>query len=456
MTYLQSPFYLIAVAAFVIALIRMGSPKTARSGILWAGIAMVLAVAVTFTVNGLSNIPLILVGIAAGGGLGWIAAIRVAVSDMPQMVAIYNGMGAGAAAAVASVELLRFTSAAPYMVLAMAGATIGSVSIAGSIIAFLKLQGWIGQKPLTFPGQQVVNIAVLATAALLGALYLLNFRWAIDPAVTLALFFAVASAYGILLALPIGGADMPVIIALFNALTGLAVAFDGFSISNYAMIVAGLLVGAAGTILTLAMAKAMNRSLPNVLFGSFGASVESLQSSEGSLKPIEAADAAVMLAYASRVMIVPGFGMAAAQAQFRLKDLLEVLSARGVSVEFAIHPVAGRMPGHMNVLLAEAGVPYELFLDLEEANRKFPSSDVALVVGANDVVNPAARSEGSPLHGMPILNADESRNVIVLKRGKGKGFSGITNQLFTEPKTRMLYGDASDSLTHLVQEVKKV
>lgn len=452
----QDPLYLVAVAAFIVALIRMGSPKTARSGIMWAGIAMALAVAVTFSIPGIENIPLILLGIALGGGLGWVAAMRVAMTNMPQMVAIYNGMGAGAAAAIASIELINLSASPSDIYLAFAGATIGSVSISGSIIAFLKLQGWIEQKPVTFAGQQIFNIAIIVVGIAFGIAYVNHYGHSYAGFSFLVPFFVLVIAYGFLMALPIGGADMPVVIALFNAMTGLAVAFDGFSISNYAMVVAGLLVGAAGTILTMAMAKAMNRSLLNVLFGSFGKDVQSVSKEDGSLRPIEAPDAAIMLAYAERVMIVPGFGMAASQAQFKLKELLDLLSVRKVTVSFAIHPVAGRMPGHMNVLLAEAGVPYELLIDLDDANRDFPSTDVALIVGANDVVNPSARRPDSPLHGMPILEADEAKSIIVLKRGSGRGFSGITNELFTNVKTRMLYGDASESITRLIQEIKKL
>ncbi|AKA49002.1 NAD(P) transhydrogenase subunit beta [uncultured archaeon] len=453
---MYNPIYIVAIGVFILGLHRMGHPKTAKSGIMWSGFAMAAAVIITFTIPGLSNLPLILIAIAVGGAIGWFAAVRVTIADMPQMVAIYNGMGAGAAAGVASIELLRLSGSFFDLALALAGAAIGSVSISGSIIAFLKLQGWMRQRPITFVGQQGFNVAILAVSLLFGVAYLLNGSISLFGISLVVPFFVLSISYGFLMAFPIGGGDMPVVIALFNAMTGIAVAFDGFSLGNYAMMVAGIFVGAAGTLLTVAMARAMNRSLASVLFGSFGKEVEGPDTVKGTLKPIEANDAAIMLAYSERVMIVPGYGMAAAQAQFKIKELLDILLSRGIKVGFAIHPVAGRMPGHMNVLLAEAGVPYELMLDLEDANRDFPSSDVALVVGANDVVNPAAKKPGSPLYGMPILDVDKARNIIVLKRGTGKGFAGVINELFRNDKTKMLYGDATDSITKLIQGVKKL
>lgn len=450
---IYDPVYVAVVAVFVLGLFRMGNPRTAKSGILWAGLAMLAAILVTFTIPSISNIPLILIGIAVGGAIGWVAAVRVAMVNMPQMIAIYNGMGAGAASAIATIELVGFGASQLNLYVAFVGAAIGNVSIAGSIIAFLKLQGWMKQRPFTFGGQQILNIALFAAAIICGVIYLTDLK---SPYSGLLILFTVFSlGYGFLMALPIGGADMPVIIALFNAMTGIAVAFDGFSISNYAMVVAGIFVGAAGSILTIAMARAMNRSLPNVLFGKF-VTPEGTSGSSGEMKSIEPEDAAILLDYAERIIIVPGYGMAAAQAQFKVKELLDLLLKRGIKVSFAIHPVAGRMPGHMNVLLAEAGVPYELQLDLEEVNKDFANTDVSLVVGANDVVNPAAREKGSPLYGMPIVDVDSSRNIIVLKRGGGKGYSGIVNDLFTGEKTRMLYGDATESMNRLIQELKKI
>lgn len=450
------PVYVAAVGVFVIALIRMSSPKTARSGILWAGISMLAAVAITFSVPGLSNIPLILIAIAVGGALGWYAALKVAMVNMPQMVAIYNGMGAGAASAIASIELLRNSSPALSLTLALMGALIGNVSIAGSVLAFVKLQGWINQRPITFRGQQVLNFLILVISISFGVLFLFFPGYRLAVTALLIPFFIASILYGFLMGFPIGGADMPVVIALFNAMTGLAVAFDGYSISNYAMVVAGILVGAAGTILTAAMARAMNRSMSNILFGSFGKIQGGNTVLKGEMKSTEAMDVAIKLSYSDRVMIIPGYGMAAAQAQFKIKELVDLLTTRGVGVSFAIHPVAGRMPGHMNVLLAEAGVPYDIMLDIDEANRDLESTDLALVIGANDVVNPAARRDDSPLHGMPILDVDKAKSIVVMKRGTGRGFAGITNDLFVNSKTEMLFGDASESLTKLIQEVKKV
>lgn len=450
------PIYLVTIVFFVIGLQRMGKPRTAASGIVWAGAAMAVSVVATFFIPGLSNMPLILVAVAIGSSAGWYAARKVAIINMPQMVAVYNGMGAGAAAFIAAIDLLRVSGDLSNTVLALAGALIGSVSISGSMMAFLKLQGWIQQKPVRFRIQQPVNITILILSVVSGTFFVTGILSTVSGFLWLGLFYLFAVLYGILMALPIGGADMPVVIALLNALTGIAVALDGYSIQNYAMVVAGILVGASGSILTAAMAKAMNRSLGNVLFGAFGSDTRDEGELKGSLKPIEVEDAAIMLAYAESVSLIPGFGMAAAQAQFSLKDLIDVLNERGVSVSCAIHPVAGRMPGHMNVLLAEAGVPYELMLDLDQANRELENADVALVVGANDVVNPAAKVEGSSLYGMPILEADKSKNVIVLKRGAGKGFAGIENDLFYEQNTRMLYGDAKNSLTKLVEEIKKL
>lgn len=447
------PVYVITVIFFIVGLHRMSHPKTARSGIVWAGGAMALAVIVTFFYPGMHNLILIVVAIAIGGSIGWIAAKRVAMTDMPQMVAIYNGMGGGAAGAIAAVELLKTTANYPYSDLAVTGAAIGAISIAGSVIAFLKLQGWMRQKPITYPAQQIVNIIILIAAILFGVLALFPKELGFS---TLLPFFVFAVLYGILMTLPIGGADMPVIISLYNALTGLAVAMDGFALGNFAMVVAGTLVGAAGSLLTLLMAKAMNRSIGNVLFSAFGAKEEEAVGITGTMKPIQPEDAAVMLAYANSVIIAPGYGMAVAQAQQKVKELTDLLEARDIPVKFAIHPVAGRMPGHMNVLLAEAGVPYDRLFDRDEINADFQNTDVVLVIGANDVVNPAARRQGSALAGMPILDVDKAKNVIVFKRGKGRGFSGIENELFYADNTKMLYGDAQESVGKVIQELKKL
>ncbi|MHB1932726.1 MAG: NAD(P)(+) transhydrogenase (Re/Si-specific) subunit beta, partial [Thermoplasmata archaeon] len=335
--------------------------------------------------------------------------------------------------------------------LSVAGAVIGSVSIAGSLIAFLKLQGWMRQRPIVYPLQQPTNIAVLIVGVFFGVLSVV-----MNQGVYLLPFFVLTLLFGILLTLPIGGADMPVVISLFNALTGIAVAMDGFSIQNYAMIVAGILVGAAGTLLTVLMARAMNRSIPSVLFGAFGATEEVGGSIQGSLKPIEPDDAASLLAYAGQVVIAPGYGMAVAQAQQKVKELVDALEAKGVTVKFAIHPVAGRMPGHMNVLLAEAGVSYDHLYDRDEINPEFATTDVVLVIGANDVVNPAAHRQGSPLFGMPILDVENAKNVLVIKRGQGKGFAGIENDLFYKDNCRMLYGDAQSVVGKLIQSLMTV
>ena len=447
-----NPIYIVTIFLFILGLQRMSSPATARSGIVWAGAAMLIATIATFFTPGLDNLALMAIAIVIGGGIGWYAAKKVAMTDMPQMIAIYNGMGGGAAAGIAAIELIGPGLSQGAAGLSVTGGLIGAVSFAGSVIAFLKLQGWMRQRPITFPGQQVVNMVVLAVAVLLGALLV---AYASGPW-TAPGFFVFALLFGLMMTLPIGGADMPVVISLYNALTGLAVAMDGFALGNYAMIIAGILVGAAGSILTILMAQAMNRSLTNVLFGAFGAKEETGTTIQGSMKPIDADDVAVILAYASKVIIAPGYGMAVAQAQQKVKELADLLESKGISVKFAIHPVAGRMPGHMNVLLAEAGIPYDRLFDRDEINPEFASADVVLVIGANDVVNPAARRAGSPLQGMPILDVDQAKNVIVLKRGQGKGFAGIENDLFYKDNTRMLYGDAQESVAKLVQALKKL
>jgi len=455
---LIDPVYIATIFFFIIGLQRMSNPLTARSGIVWAGAAMLIATVVTFLTPNLSNFALMAIGIVIGGGLGYIAAKRVAMTNMPQMVAIYNGMGGGAAAGISAVALLGSTTASTSS-LAVVGGLIGSVSFAGSLIAFLKLQGWMRQRPITFPAQQVANMAVLALAVICGALVLWHPPWVpVSVGTFLPLFFVLALGFGFLMTLPIGGADMPVVISMYNAFTGLAVGLDGFSFAtpNYAMVIAGVIVGAAGSLLTVVMARAMNRSIGNVLFGAFGATEESGTTVQGTMKSIEADDVAVMLAYANKVIIAPGYGMAVAQAQQKVKELTDLLESKDIQVKFAIHPVAGRMPGHMNVLLAEAGVSYERLFDRDEINPEFASTDVVLVIGANDVVNPAAHRQGSPLFGMPILDVEQAKNVIVLKRGQGKGFAGIENDLFYRDNTRMLYGDAQESVGKLVQALKKL
>jgi len=447
--------YFVAAILFILGLKRMSSPVTARGGIVWAGAGMLVATLITFFYPGMENYLLMTVAIAIGGGLAFWSGKQVAMTNMPQMIALYNGMGGGAAGAIAAVELLRgeFTSSI-FLTLAVLGALIGSISFSGSLVAFAKLQGLM-RRPLRFPGQQLFNILMLLAAAGLGAWLVASGEFS---GTLILAFFIIALAYGILMAVPIGGADMPVVISLFNALTGLAVAFEGFVLNNAAMIIAGTVVGSAGTLLTQLMARAMNRSIGNVLFSSFGTGGSAVaEGVEGSMRSIDAQDAGIMMAYAERVVIIPGYGMAVAQAQHKIWELTELLLARGVDVKFAIHPVAGRMPGHMNVLLAEANVPYDLLYDLDEINAAFPQTDVALVIGANDVVNPMARTNpDSPIYGMPILNADKARNVIVIKRGQGKGFSGVENALFFADNTRMLYGDGLAMTDELIQAIKQL
>ncbi|HLU12882.1 MAG TPA: NAD(P)(+) transhydrogenase (Re/Si-specific) subunit beta [Arenimonas sp.] len=447
--------YFLAALLFILGIKRMASPVTARSGIRWAGLGMVLATAATFATPGLHNLGLIALALAIGTVLAWVSGKRVAMTDMPQMVALYNGLGGGSAAAIGAVELLRFSDAgaAPSqttLVLAAVGALIGSVSLTGSVIAWAKLDGRM-DKRFTFAGQQVFNALVFLAAVGLGAASVV---WLEQPLIIG--FFVTALALGVLMTLPIGGADMPVVISLYNALTGLAVSFEGYVLQNEALIIAGMVVGAAGTMLTQLMARAMNRPLVNVLFGSFGASGGG-QAISGAQKPIEAEDAAAMMAYAERVVIVPGYGMAVAQAQHKVWELTQLLLRRGVKMKFAIHPVAGRMPGHMNVLLAEAGVPYDLIADMDDINPEFPTTDVSLVIGANDVVNPVAKTDpSSPIYGMPILDVAASKNTIVIKRGKGTGFAGIENALFYADNTRMLYGDGAEAVARLVAGIKSL
>ena len=445
--------YFLAAVLFIFGLKRMSSPVTARGGIVWAGAGMVVATVVTFLFPGMDNYVLMMVAIAIGGTVAWVSGKKVAMTDMPQMIALYNGMGGGAAAAIAAVELFGGEDhGLTFGVLAVLGGMIGSVSFSGSMVAFAKLQG-ILKKSFRFPGQQFFNMILMVATLVLGGM-IVNHQGGADIIIA---FFVVALILGVTMTLPIGGADMPVVISLYNALTGLAVAFEGFVLQNEAMIIAGTVVGAAGTLLTQLMARAMNRSLANVLFSGFGDTGGEGTAVEGAMKPIEATDVGVMMAFANKVLIVPGYGMAVAQAQHKVWELTQLLVDRGVDVKFAIHPVAGRMPGHMNVLLAEAGVPYDIIYDLDEINSEFPTADVALIIGANDVVNPVARTDpSSPIFGMPILDADRARNVIVIKRGQGAGFSGIENALFFLDQTRMLYGDGQKMASELIQAIKSV
>ena len=444
--------YFVAAILFILGLKGMSSPVSARKGIVWAGVGMVLATVVTFLTPGMNNFALMVIAIALGGAVAWISGKKVAMTDMPQMVAIYNGMGGGAAAAIAAVEFARGEMHGTVVtLLATLGALIGAVSFSGSVVAWAKLQG-VMKKAFRLPAPNAVNIVLaLVTVAVGGAIVIAP---TIDPLLVGA-FFVLALLLGVIITLPIGGADMPVVISLFNAFTGLAVGFEGFVMGIPALIIAGIVVGAAGTLLTQLMAKAMNRPISNILFTPMTGAASGGEAVEGEQKEIGAMDAAALMRYASKVIIVPGYGMAVAGAQHKVWEMTELLEEAGVEVVFAIHPVAGRMPGHMNVLLAEAGVPYDKIFDLEEINGDFAQADVALVIGANDVVNPSARTDkSSPIYGMPILNADMAQNVIVVKRGKGTGYSGIENALFYKDNTRLLYGSAQQAIGEVIQHVK--
>jgi len=468
--------YLVAAITFILALKFLASPRTARTGNLLGAAGMALVVGWTFaTTEGmLDHLWIVAVGGVVGSVIGVVGARRVPMTAMPQMVAIFNGAGGGAAAVVAVSEFLTAMGGvepslleeivtfvfppdllpASFMIPTLLGAVIGAVSLTGSVVAFGKLQGFITGRPVTYPGSRVV--AGLLLAALLAMAVALAFVTN-DRALLLG-FVALALVAGVVLVMPIGGADMPVVISLLNAYTGIAVAATGFVLGNYALLIAGTLVGASGAILTQLMCRAMNRSLLNVLFGAFGTGGGAMvagAAGEQEVRTINPEDAAVLMAYGKSVIIVPGYGMAVAQAQAPVRELMDLLLERGVDVQFAIHPVAGRMPGHMNVLLAEANVPYERLKELDEINDAFANADVALVIGANDVTNPAARTDTtSPIYGMPILNVDHAQNVIVLKRSMAAGFAGIDNPLYADPKTAMLFGDAKDTVQSLVAGVK--
>ena len=469
--FLAKASYFAAAVLFIVGLMQMGSPVTARKGIRWAGVGMLIATIVTFFApktwgaHGIEplNLGLMVLAIALSY-VFWIWGKRVPVTDMPQMVAIFNGMGGGSAAAIGAAAMINaatFTGectpdamtahacmSRSTTVLAMLGALIGAISFSGSVIAWAKLDGRM-DKRFNFPGQQVFNLLIFGVCAVLGA-YLV---FALDVPVIIA-FFVLSLVFGVLMTLPIGGADMPVVISLYNAFTGLAVAFEGVVLQNEALIIAGTVVGAAGMLLTQLMAKAMNRPISGVLFSNFGGG-GSGEAIKGTMKAIEASDAASLLYMAEKVIVVPGYGMAVAQAQHKMWELCQQLIKRDKNVRFAIHPVAGRMPGHMNVLLAEAGVPYDLIADMDDINPEFTTCDVAIVIGANDVVNPVAKTDpASPIYGMPILDVVNSRNTVVIKRGKGTGFAGIENALFYADNTRMLYGDGAAAIGQLVSELK--
>jgi NAD(P) transhydrogenase subunit beta len=461
---------LCAAFLFLFGLKRMSSPATAPSGIRLAGFGMIAAVLASFcyvvSVDAaarphlLVNVALGVVALAIGGVGAWLVGRKVAMTAMPQMVAIYNGMGGGAAGSIAAAELFGgHVQGLTQMIVTLLGGCIGAVSFSGSIIAWAKLDGVLNQ-PLRMRGQQVINGTVFLVTIALGGMVVASMLGVGNLLLTSSewiwLFFVSAILFGILMTLPIGGADMPVVISIYNAFTGLAVGLEGFVLQNPALMIAGMVVGAAGMLLTLVMARAMNRSVGNVLFSNFGTPAKAGHGAiQGTERPTEASDAAIKMRYASKVIIVPGYGLAAAHAQQKLYEFVKLLLAAKVSVRFAIHPVAGRMPGQMDVLLAEAGVPYDMIFQLDDINDDFASTDVALVIGANDVVNPAARSDkSSPIYGMPILNADQAAQVYVIKRGQGKGYSGIVNALFYKPNCNMVYGDAQAVMVKMIEAVR--
>jgi H+-translocating NAD(P) transhydrogenase subunit beta len=450
--------YLVAIVCFIVSLRFLSSPKHARKGNWIGGLGMVIAIATTLALDGISNWGLIAAGGVIGAIVGVVGARTVKMTAMPQMVALFNGVGGGAAALVALSEFhvaVEGSLAGDEIVSIVLSALIGSISFSGSLVAFAKLQELMSGRPIVFSGQNLFNSAILLGAAALGVALVagVDTEWALIALIALALLF------GVMFVLPIGGADMPVVISLLNAFTGLAASATGFVLDSTVLIVAGALVGAAGTLLTLLMAKAMNRSVANVIFGAFGqvqAGAGAARVDDGrTVRATTPEDVAVQLSFARKVIIVPGYGLAVAQAQHDVRQLAELLEEKGIDVAYAIHPVAGRMPGHMNVLLAEANVPYDQLKEMDEINPEFPQTDVALVIGANDVVNPAARSDpASPIYGMPILDVDKSASVIVMKRSMAPGFAGIDNELFLDPTTTMLFGNAKDSIVKLIAAVK--
>jgi NAD(P) transhydrogenase subunit beta len=447
--------YLVAAVCFIVALKGLSSPKTARRGNLIGAAGALLACVIVFLVSDIQHLIPILAAIAAGTAIGVVGAYRVQMTQMPQLVALFNGVGGGAAAIVAIIELAEMRGGVtPVFDLIATAFTIvvGSISFAGSVVTFLKLQELMTTRPVVFPGYPILyGLGLLAAVAFSVGLVL-------APSLIFAvLLAAVGAALGVLLVLPVGGADVPIVISLLNAFTGLTVAASGYLLENALLLVAGTLVGSAGTLLTRLMANAMGRSLINILFGALkgGSTLGATTISDRPVKSAGPADVAILLAYAQRVIIVPGYGLAVAQAQHTLRQLVDLLQERGVQVDYAIHPVAGRMPGHMNVLLAEAQVPYEQLKEMDEIDPEFKQADVALVVGANDVVNPAAETTpGAPIYGMPILHANQARQVVFMKRSMRPGFAGIENELLYEPTTTLLFGDAKDTMSKLLTELK--
>jgi NAD(P) transhydrogenase subunit beta len=455
--------YIIASLCFVFGLKMLSHPDTARRGNIIAAFGMGLAIVTTITLHTIDgvhigNIPLILLAIAIGTVIGWMVALKVKMTAMPQLVSLFNGMGGGAAALIALMEFPKIEAgsmANGHVLAILLGIFIGSVSFAGSMIAFGKLDGRIGDIRASW--LRFLNMGLLVV--LLGIIIFImatgSSAESMQPFVFI--LFGLALVYGVFFVMPIGGADMPVVISLLNSFTGVAAAMGGFLYGNQAMLTGGILVGSAGTILTVLMCKAMNRSLMNVIIGAFGGQAASSDKVAGNIREINLSDTAVLLSYSHKVVIIPGYGLAVAQAQHLCHDLDKLLEDKGVEVLYAIHPVAGRMPGHMNVLLAEADVPYEKLIEMDEINPDMPNTDVVIIIGANDVVNPAAEDDpGSPIFGMPIIKAYEAKNIIVMKRGMGKGYAAIENHLFYNDKTRMLFGDAKATLQKLVAEVKSL
>ena len=465
--------YIIAGALFILGLIRLRSPATARSGNMLSAVGMLLAVVFTLVNADIVEPEWMIIGLVVGSVIGVYMSRTVQMTAMPQMVAVFNGFGGGVSALVAAAELLRLNAAPPIensvtVVTIMASTIVGSVTLTGSFIAFGKLQGLVASRPVLLPMRNAFNAVILLGALGVAGYLIFDFTTASANAtiggldsgeVIFVVLVGLALVLGVLIVIPIGGADMPVVVALLNSYSGLAAAAAGFVLDNNMLIIAGSLVGASGLILTRIMTKAMNRSLANVMLGGFGVA-DSTSTASGEQKPVRsviAADAATVLGYARSVIFVPGYGLAVAQAQHNVRELADLLKSRNVEVKYAIHPVAGRMPGHMNVLLAEANVPYDELYDLDQVNSEFDRADVAVVVGANDVVNPAARNDqSSPIYGMPILNVDRAQSVLVLKRSMATGFAGVENDLFHLEKTMMLFGDAKQSVQAMVSEVKEL
>ena len=456
--------YLIAALLFVVGLKKLSHPETARSGNLWAFGGMALAMITTLLLHrnsegegiSLTNIWIILAAIGVGAAIGWMVARKVKMTAMPQLVSLYNATGGGASMLVA---LLEYPAAAAgdvgSILVTVLGLIIGAIAFSGSLIAFGKLDGRVGD--IMKPFMTYVNLILLIVTFALGIFIIISPNPPAEMLWAIYALTAIALVYGVMFVMPIGGADMPVVISLLNSFTGIAAAMAGFIYNNQAMILGGIFVGAAGMILTLLMCKAMNRSLINVIIGAFGGGAAAGDREQGNIKEITLSDAAVLMSYSQKIVVIPGYGLAVAQAQHIAHELDTLLESKNVEVKYAIHPVAGRMPGHMNVLLAEADVPYEKLVEMDDINPDMPNVDVAIVVGANDVVNPAAYNDpGSPIFGMPIINAHEAKNIIIMKRGMGKGYAGIENELFFNDKTRMLFGDAKNSITKLVTEIKSM